>query len=69
MQRIRIIGNAISKEEQCQIFTSLGKAGYRVWFSKGKTTDKKTVTYINYEEVSNEQTQEWNKPCIRSSGA
>lgn len=58
MQRIKIIGTSITKEEQWQIFTSLGKAGYRVWFSKGRTPDKKTIIYINYEEVRNEQTQE-----------
>lgn len=66
--RIKVIGTALTKEEQLQIFTLLGKAGYKAWFTKGKTPDKKSITYINYEEVSNEQTQEWDKPSGGSPG-
>lgn len=67
--KIRVIGTALTKDEQLQIFTLLGKAGYKAWFTKGKTADKKSVTYINYEEVRDEQTQEWDKPCGGSPGA
>lgn len=49
MGQIKIIANAITKDEQLDIARLLVKAGYTVNIKKGKVVDGKGSSFINYE--------------------
>ena len=50
MGKIKVVGSAITKEEQLDIFRILVKAGYTVNIEKAKSAESRSVVYINYTD-------------------
>lgn len=48
--QIKIVANAITKDEQLDIARLLIKAGYTVNIKKGKVVDGKGSSFINFEK-------------------
>ena len=50
MGKIKVVGSAITKEEQLDIARLLVKAGYTVNIEKAKSAGSRSVVYINYTD-------------------